>query len=136
MGGTQAFSRGLRPRLLKGGSRTDIEDVMKIISILSLLFSCSFIVYSRLILSMFRREYLDAYPLFILYSIAFILDVYIMFFSRVSTALERSGLKYSGLELSKTILFKVPLIRFLSNVVYLLIASMALLYCISVVYVI
>ncbi len=124
-GGTQAFSRGLVPRLLRGGSRTDIEDVMKIISILSLLFSGSFIIYAKLILSMFRKEYLDAYPLFILYSIAFILDVYILFFSTVSTSLERSDLKYSGFNLRKTILFKVPFIRFLSNITYLSVASIS-----------
>ncbi len=123
MGSTQAFGRGLRPRLLRGGSRTDIEDVMKIISILSLLFSGSFIIYSKVVLSMFRKEYLDAYPLLILYSIAFILDVYILFFSTVSTSLERADLRYSGLSLRKTVLFKVPLIRFLANITYLSIAS-------------
>jgi len=122
-GGAQAFSRGLGPRLLRGGSRTDIEDVMKIISIISLLFSGSFIIYAKVVLSMFRREYLDVYPLFILYSIAFILDVYILFFSMVSTSLERADLKYSGLSLRKTVLFKVPLIRFLANITYLSIAS-------------
>lgn len=117
--GRDSFTRSLSSRLLRGGSRNDVEDVLRILVIITFLVGGGFIVYSRMVLSIFRREYLDAQILLILYTIGALIDVFASFFSSISLALEKADLRASGGGLKKTVLFRNPFNVFIANITYI-----------------
>lgn len=119
VGGRGSFTRSLSSRLLRVGISSDIEDVLRILFILAFLVGGGFIVYSRTVLSIFRREYLDAQALLILYTIGALINVFANFFSSISTSLEKSDLFLHGGMLKKTVLFKNPFNTFLANLSYI-----------------
>ncbi len=101
--------QGLNARLLRSPSKKDIEDVLRIISIINIGMLLSLITFSPYILSLFRSDYINAELLFILYAIEAIVIAYSNTFRTISTALERSDLFYFGLKLRTTPLFKTYL---------------------------
>jgi hypothetical protein len=117
--GRNVFTRSLSARLLRSASRIDIEDVFRILVIVSFFVGGGFIVYSRTILSIFRREYLNAQILLIMYTIGAIIDVFVNFFSSISIALEKADLTLHGRELRRTVLFKNPSMIFKANITYI-----------------
>ncbi|ABN70044.1 hypothetical protein Smar_0945 [Staphylothermus marinus F1] len=126
--GRGSFARSLSSRLLRSGSRSDVEDVFRILVIITFLVGGGFITYSRTVLSIFRREYLNAQILLILYTIAALIDVFAGFFSSISTALEKADLRFSGSELRKTVLFKNPFHVFLANISYISAGAVAFMF--------
>jgi|GEM_PF-1364557 len=122
IGSLGTFVRALSARLLRDNSRSnvevDIEDSLRIMFLINIFIAGSLIIYSRVILSIFKPEYIDLYPLFILYTLVFLVDITRITFSTIGTALEKSDLYESGLALRKTLLFKNPFLMLLSSIAH------------------
>ncbi len=120
---TNAFTRPISSRLLASPSRRDVEDVLRILTILSLFMGGVLIIYSKTALSIFKPAYVDAYPLMSLYAILSVLEVYLNYFSVIGTALDKSDMYYAGLDLRKSILYKNTRDYFVGTTTYFILAS-------------
>ncbi len=122
IGGARTLTRALSARLLRDNPhsdvRVDIEDSLRIMFLINIFIAGSLIIYSRVILSIFKPEYIDLYPLFILYTLVFLVDITRITFSTIGTALEKADLYESGLALRKTLLFKNPFLMLLSSIAH------------------
>ncbi len=122
IGGARTLTRALSARLLRDNLRSnvriDIEDSLRIMFLINIFIAGSLIIYSRVILSIFKPEYIDLYPLFILYTLVFLVDITRITFSTIGTALEKADLYESGLALRKTLLFKNPFLMLLSSIAH------------------
>lgn len=129
VGGIFTVTRALSTRLLKNYERRDesaqidIEDSLRIIFLINIFIAGLLIVYSRVILSIFKPEYIQLYILLILYTIVFTIDIIRITFSTIGTALEEKDLHVSGLALRNSLLFKNSLLMVLSSITYIVIAT-------------
>lgn len=119
----RAFTSGLAARLLRKPVREDIEDVLRICFIINIGLLFITISLNRTILSLFRKEYIDAWPLFILFTIESLIMIVSNIFSAIATALERKDLYESGRALLDTPLFKLYMARFIRGTISIATAS-------------
>ncbi len=127
-GGVTAFTRGLTSRLLRQKSKNDIEDVLRLFFVIGIFIGGVFIIYSKTILSVFKKDYVFLYPLFSLYVIMFLIYVFRAILSSISTALEEKDKYEQGFGLKGTVLFKNPLTHLISNISYISIGTTIFLY--------
>ncbi len=123
---SQAFTSPLLSKLLRIPSREDIEDVLRLTFAINIGATAFILVMVKPILSLFRPEYMSAWPLFIIFSLESLVMVFANIFAAVSVALEKKDLYEEGLKLTDTPLFKINLARFLRNTLSVLAGSTAI----------
>ncbi|RLG81208.1 MAG: hypothetical protein DRO40_10040 [Thermoprotei archaeon] len=113
IGSLYAFTGGLMAKLLRKPDKEDIEDVLRLAFIINIGLAGILISMSAPVLSVFRVEYVNAKPLFILYLLSSMMYVPLSIFMTISTSLEKRDLYEEGLALIKTTLFKTQFINFI-----------------------
>jgi len=121
----RAFTSGLSARLLRKPVREDIEDVLRLCFMINIGLSFIMISLNKTILSLFRKEYVDAQPLFVLFTMESLIMIVTNIFIAVATALERKDLYESGKALLNTPLFKLYTARLIRGIASIIIASTA-----------
>ncbi|WFO74801.1 hypothetical protein J4526_06930 [Desulfurococcaceae archaeon MEX13E-LK6-19] len=128
----QALASGLSAKLLRKPNRVDIEDVLRITFILVFGMNIFLLTLSVPVLSLFREEYVNAQPLFVLFVVESIIVALANIMASIAMAVERKDVYFEGLALASTPLFRIPFIRLIRNtlslvtaviVMYLLIIS-------------
>jgi len=122
----KAFTSGLSARLLRKPVREDIEDVLRLCFIINIGVSFILISLSKTVLSLFRKEYIEAQPLFIIFTIESLIIIVTNVFVTVATALERKDMYKSGRALIGTPLFKLYTVRLMRGIASIVIASIAI----------
>jgi len=128
IGSLYAFTGGLMAKLLRKPDKEDIEDVLRLAFIINIGLAGILISMSTPVLSVFRIEYVNAKPLFILYLLSSMLFVPLSIFMTISMSLEKRDLYEEGLALIKTTLFKTQFINFIRVLMALGIGIIGLLY--------
>jgi len=106
-------------RLLRGESRIDIEDTIRLFLVLNLPLAGLFIVFSKLVLSVLNPEYMPMRLLLILYSVLFLLDSYRVQLYNMLVALDKSDIEEHGLALKKSLLYRNTIVLALSTIIYI-----------------
>ena len=119
----RAFTSGLSARLLRKPVREDIEDVLRLCFVINIGLSFILIALNKTILSLFRKEYVEAQPLFMLFTIESLIMIVTNIFITVATALERRDLYGSGKALLDTPLFKLYTARLIRGISSITVAS-------------
>jgi len=121
-----AFTSGLSAKLLRVPSRIDIEDILRINLIVNIGMLFLLLSYSYPILSLFKPEYVEAFPLFLLFMFESFVMVLGNFFASIAYSLEKKDLYEHGKGLIHTPLFRIPLVMVLRAVFSILFGSLAI----------
>ncbi len=105
-GGGISLVRSLSPSLLRRPNRRDVEDVLRITFIILIYMIGVLVVFAKPIISLFNIVYLNAIPLFVLYSFVPLMEIMMNVFAVIGSSSDRTDLVKSGLSLRKSIMFK------------------------------
>lgn len=121
-----AFTASLSARLLRKPVKEDIDYTLRLCIVINTGVLLVTLIFSKSILSLFRREYIEASILFILFSLESYIYIFLNIFISIASSIEREDLEKFGLKLLSTALFKLRFYMFLTGLLVILSSSIAL----------
>lgn len=120
---SSAFTASLIARLLRKPVSEDVEYVLRISFLINTSLLLVLILFSRSLLSLFRGEYVEVDPLFMVFSLESFIYIFLSIFVSIASSIEREDLEKFGLGLKDTALFKLRFYMFTTGLIVILLSS-------------